>query len=83
MKSKLRLSNHKGDYIHRRPRNFQALEDANRTADGYNPLCGDQITLFLEVEDGKIKDIGFQGTGCAISKASASMMTEVIKDQHN
>ncbi len=64
----------------RRPRNFKELEDANRTADGYNPLCGDQITLYLEVEDDKIKDVGFQGAGCAISKASASMMTEAIKE---
>jgi len=64
----------------RRPRNFKELEDANRTAEGYNPLCGDQITLYLEVEDEKIKDIGFQASGCAISKASASMMTEAIKE---
>lgn len=64
----------------RRPRNFQVLDDANRTADGFNPLCGDQITLYLDVEDGKIKDVGFQAAGCAISKASASMMTEAIKE---
>jgi len=59
----------------RKPRNFRVLEDANRTADGYNPLCGDQIKLYLAVEDGVIKDAAFQGKGCAISKASASMMT--------
>jgi nitrogen fixation protein NifU and related proteins len=59
----------------RKPRNFRALESANRTADGYNPLCGDQIRLYLNVEDGVIKDAAFQGKGCAISKASASMMT--------
>jgi nitrogen fixation protein NifU and related proteins len=59
----------------RKPRNFRVLEDANRTADGYNPLCGDQIKLYLTVEDGVIKDAAFQGKGCAISKASASMMT--------
>jgi nitrogen fixation protein NifU and related proteins len=59
----------------RKPRNFRTLADANRTADGHNPLCGDQITLTLRVEDGVIKDAAFQGKGCAISKASASMMT--------
>jgi nitrogen fixation NifU-like protein len=59
----------------RKPRNFRVLEGANRTAEGYNPLCGDQIRLYLSVEDGVIKDAAFQGKGCAISKASASMMT--------
>jgi nitrogen fixation protein NifU and related proteins len=59
----------------RKPRNFRTLADANRTADGHNPLCGDQLTLALRVEDGVIKDAAFQGKGCAISKASASMMT--------
>ena len=63
----------------RRPRNFQKLPDANRTAEGFNPLCGDQITLYLDVDDNKIKNVGFQGVGCAISKASASMMTDVVK----
>ena len=63
----------------RRPRNFQALEDATGTAEGFNPLCGDQITLYLKVEDGMIADVGFQAVGCAISKASASMMTEAVK----
>lgn len=63
----------------RKPRNFRALESANRTADGYNPLCGDQIRLYLNVEDGVIKDAAFQGKGCAISKASASMMTADVK----
>jgi nitrogen fixation NifU-like protein len=62
----------------RKPRNFRKLEGANRTAEGYNPLCGDQITLYLEVEDGVIRDAAFQGTGCAISKAAASMMTGSI-----
>lgn len=61
------------------PRNFRKVEDANRTAKGYNPLCGDEYTLFLKIEDDMIKDIGFQGTGCAISKASASVMTFVVK----
>ena len=64
-----------------KPRNFRKLEEANRSADGYNPLCGDQIQLYLKVEDDKIIDVGFQGTGCAISRASASMMTQSIKGQ--
>ena len=63
----------------RRPRNFHKLEEANRTADGFNPLCGDQINLYLVVEDDVITDVGFEGAGCAISKASASMMTESVK----
>ena len=64
-----------------KPRNFRKLEEANQTADGYNPLCGDQITLYLKVVDGVIDDVGFQGSGCAISRASASMMTQSIKGQ--
>ncbi len=62
----------------RRPRNFRAL-DAGRKAEGYNPLCGDRLTVFLRVEDGTIADASFQGSGCAISKASASLMTESVK----
>jgi nitrogen fixation NifU-like protein len=62
----------------RKPRNFRRLEDANRTAEGYNPLCGDQITLYLNVEDRVIKDAAFQGSGCAISKAAASIMTASV-----
>ena len=62
-----------------RPRNFRKLEGANRSSEGYNPLCGDRITLHLKLEDDHISDIGFQGSGCAISKASASIMTEIIK----
>ena len=58
-----------------KPRNFRKLDQANHTADGFNPLCGDRISLYLQVEDGVITDVGFQGTGCAISRASASMMT--------
>ncbi len=61
------------------PHNFKILSDANRTADGHNPLCGDQITLYLNVEDDVIKDISFQGQGCAISKASTSIMTTILK----
>jgi nitrogen fixation NifU-like protein len=63
----------------RSPRNFKTLDDANRTAEGTNPLCGDEITLYLRVEDDVVQDIGFQGSGCAISQASASLMTSAIK----
>lgn len=63
----------------RSPRNFRKPADANRQTEGYNPLCGDQITLYLSVDDNKIADVGFQAIGCAISKASASMMTESVK----
>ena len=64
-----------------KPRNFRKLEDANRQADGYNPLCGDQITLYLRLEDDVIADVAFQGVGCAISRASASMLTQSIKGE--
>ena len=63
----------------RRPRNFGKLEGANRSGRGYNPFCGDNITLYLKVEDGVVTGVGFQGSGCAISTSSASMMTEAIK----
>lgn len=63
----------------KQPRNFHRLEGANRTAEGYNPLCGDHITLYLRLEDGVIGDVSFQGSGCAISKASASLMTASVK----
>ena len=61
------------------PRNFRVIELADRKAEGYNPLCGDQVTVYLKLEDGVIRDISFQGSGCAISKASASMMTSELK----
>ena len=61
------------------PRNFRVLDPANRFAEGYNPLCGDKIQVYLQLQGNQIKDIGFQGSGCAISKASASLMTETIK----
>ena len=61
------------------PRNFQKLKNANRRAEGYNPLCGDQVTVYVQLENDVIKDISFQGSGCAISKASASMMTTSLK----
>ncbi len=63
----------------RQPRNFGALPGANRRAEGFNPLCGDRVTVEVEMQDGVVKDIRFQGSGCAISKASASMMTESMK----
>jgi nitrogen fixation NifU-like protein len=63
----------------KRPRNFREPEGANRTADGFNPFCGDKITLYLELEDDVVKDVGFSGSGCAISMASASLMTQSIK----
>jgi nitrogen fixation NifU-like protein len=63
----------------KKPRNFRVLETANRHQEGYNPLCGDQLTLYLEMDGDTIKDVGFQGQGCAISKASASMMTAAVK----
>ena len=63
----------------KKPRNFRKLEAANRTAEGYNPLCGDQLTVYMQMEDGVVKDISFEGSGCAISKASASMMTQSVK----
>jgi nitrogen fixation NifU-like protein len=64
----------------RRPRNFRVLDDATHQAEGYNPLCGDRLQLFLTVDDdGVITDVGFQGSGCAISKASASLMTDCLK----
>jgi nitrogen fixation NifU-like protein len=65
----------------KRPRNFGVLPDANRRARGHNPLCGDQLVIFLQVEDDAIRDIRFEGSGCAISKASASLMTDAVKGQ--
>jgi nitrogen fixation NifU-like protein len=61
------------------PRNFRRPASTNRSAEGYNPLCGDHFTVFLEMEGDAIRDLGFQGSGCAISKASASMMTQSLK----
>ncbi len=64
----------------KRPRNFREVEGANRRADGYNPLCGDQLTVTLRMEGDVIKDVGFVGQGCAISRASASLMTGAVKE---
>jgi len=63
----------------RRPRNFGPLSSANRQAFGHNPLCGDQLTVFLQMDQDVIRDIRFEGSGCAISKASASLMTDAVK----
>ena len=63
----------------KKPRNFRKLETANHSAEGFNPLCGDQLTVYLDLEDGAVKEISFEGSGCAISKAAASMMTQAVK----
>jgi len=63
----------------RRPRNYGALADATRVADGHNPLCGDKLKLYVKLDGDRIADIAFQGSGCAISKASASLMTDAVK----
>jgi len=63
----------------RRPHNFRVIGDANASQEGYNPLCGDRLTLYLTLEGDVIKDVAFQGSGCAISKASASLMTDALK----
>ena len=62
----------------RRPRNFRALDEGHKQ-EGYNPLCGDRLTLYVKLEGDRIADVAFQGVGCAISKASASLMTEALK----
>ncbi|HXY14865.1 MAG TPA: SUF system NifU family Fe-S cluster assembly protein [Terriglobales bacterium] len=61
------------------PRNYRELREADHKAEGYNPLCGDHFTVFLHMEGDTIRDVTFQGSGCAISKASASMMTQSLK----
>ena len=64
---------------HKHPRNNRKLDEANRTAVGHNPLCGDKLHLYLKVDGGVVREVGFEGSGCAISTASASMMTEAVK----
>jgi len=64
---------------YKKPRNFRVMEEANRHAEGQNPLCGDEVTVYLRMEDDVVKDVSFQGAGCAISMASASMMTMSVK----
>ena len=61
------------------PRNFREIENADKTADGNNPLCGDALRVYVSMEDDKVADVAFKGSGCAISKASASMMTQIVK----
>jgi nitrogen fixation protein NifU and related proteins len=63
----------------RSPRNYRQLEPADARAEGNNPLCGDQVTVFLRLEGDRVSDVSFQGAGCAISKASASLMTQAVK----
>jgi len=63
----------------KKPRNFRELEGANRSAEGYNPLCGDRATVYLRVEDDVVREASFKGSGCSISTASASMMTDAVK----
>ena len=63
----------------KQPRNYRELGEANHKAEGYNPLCGDHFTVYLKMDDDRIQDVSFQGSGCAISKASASMMTQSVK----
>lgn len=63
----------------RRPRNFRAIDDASRRQEGYNPLCGDRLTVYVSLDGDRIRDVAFEGQGCAISKASASLMTEALK----
>jgi nitrogen fixation protein NifU and related proteins len=63
----------------KKPRNFHKLESANYSAEGFNPLCGDQLTVYLNLDNDQVKEVAFEGSGCAISKASASMMTQAVK----
>ncbi len=64
---------------HRRPRNYRKMADADRHVEGYNPLCGDRVTVYVKLEGDVVKDVSFEGVGCAISTASASLMTESLK----
>ena len=63
----------------RSPRNFRRMEGASHRAEGFNPLCGDRVTVFVQIEGDRIADVTFEGSGCAISKASASLMTDELK----
>ena len=64
---------------YKKPRNFRKIEGPARHVDGHNPLCGDRVTVYAQVEDGVVKDVSFEGSGCAISTASASLMTDALK----
>jgi nitrogen fixation protein NifU and related proteins len=66
----------------KKPRNFRKLESPSNTAEGYNPLCGDHLTIYLDLEGDEVKEVSFEGSGCAISKASASMMTQAVKGKN-
>jgi nitrogen fixation NifU-like protein len=63
----------------KKPRNFRKLENPDRSAEGYNPLCGDHLTIYVNLTDDSVREIAFEGSGCAISKAAASMMTQAVK----
>ena len=63
----------------RAPRNYRPMAEASRSVEGHNPLCGDQVTVFVKVAGGVVEDVSFQGSGCAISRASASLMTQAVK----
>ena len=63
----------------KKPRNYRVMEGADHQAEGYNPLCGDRVTLYVKLENGRITDLSFQGSGCAISTSSASLLTETLK----
>jgi len=63
----------------KKPRNYRVLEGSVYHAEGYNPLCGDRVTIYVKVEDGRVSDVAFQGSGCAISTSSASLLTETVK----
>jgi nitrogen fixation NifU-like protein len=63
----------------KKPRNFRKIEPATHTAEGHNPLCGDQLTIYVSMANDEVNDVSFEGSGCAISKASASMMTQAVK----
>lgn len=65
---------------HKHPRNRGALDDATASAEGHNPLCGDNVTVYLKTKDGRVQEVSFEGSGCAISTASASMMTEALRN---
>src|SRR4029453_17138463 len=66
----------------KKPRNFRKLETANHSAEGFNPLCGDQLTVYVNLADDSVREIAFEGSGCAISKAAASMMTQAVKGKN-
>ena len=63
----------------RAPRNYRGMADATASAEGRNPLCGDEVTVFVKVENGVVQDVSFQGNGCAVSRASASLMTQAVR----